>query len=88
MKDFAPVTRVGSFTLMLVVNPKLPIHSVKDLVAYAKANPGKLSFASGNTAGIVGGETLAHWAGHQTCCTCPTRARRRRSKTSSPAASR
>ncbi len=63
LKDFVPVTRVGSFTLMLVVNPNLPIHSVKELVSYAKANPGKLSFASGNTAGIVGGDTLAHWAG-------------------------
>jgi tripartite-type tricarboxylate transporter receptor subunit TctC len=63
VKDFAPVTRVGSFTLMLVINPNLPIHSVKDLVDYAKANPGKLSFASGNTAGIVGGKTLAKWAG-------------------------
>ena len=63
IKDFTPVTRVGSFTLMLVVNPKLPIHSVKELVAYAKANPDKLSFASGNTAGIVAGDTLAHWAG-------------------------
>jgi tripartite-type tricarboxylate transporter receptor subunit TctC len=63
VKDFAPITRVGSFTLMLVVNPNLPFHSVKDLVAYGKANPGKLSFASGNTAGIVGGATLAHWAG-------------------------
>ena len=63
IKDFVPVTRVGSFTLMLLVNPDLPIHSVKDLVAYAKANPGKLSYASGNTAGIVGGKTLAHWAG-------------------------
>jgi len=63
VKDFVPVTRVGSFTLMLVVNPSLPIHSIKELVAYAKANPGKLSFASGNTAGIVGGETIKHWAG-------------------------
>ncbi len=63
VKDFAPITRVGSFTLMLVVDPKLPIHSVKELVDYAKANPGKLSFASGNTAGIVAGDTLAHWAG-------------------------
>jgi tripartite-type tricarboxylate transporter receptor subunit TctC len=62
IKDFVPVTRVGSFTLMLVVNPKLPVQSVKDLVAYAKANPGKLSIASGNTAGIVGGYTLTHWA--------------------------
>ncbi len=63
VKDFAPITRVGSFTLMLVVDPKLPIHSVAELVAYAKAHPGELSFASGNTAGIVAGDTLSHWAG-------------------------
>src|SRR5580693_2243323 len=63
IKDFAPVTRVGSFTLMLVVNPGLPVHSIKELIAYAKANPGKLSIASGNTAGIVGAKTLAHDAG-------------------------
>lgn len=61
-KDFVPITRVGSFTLMLVVNPKLPIHSIKELIEYAKANPGKLSIASGNTAGIVGGYTLTKWA--------------------------
>ena len=62
VKDFAPVTRVGSFTLMLVINPSIPAHSLKELIDYAKANPGKLSFASGNTAGIVAGETLKHWA--------------------------
>jgi tripartite-type tricarboxylate transporter receptor subunit TctC len=62
IKDFVPITRVGSFTQMLVLNPDLPIHSIKELVDYAKANPGKLSFASGNTAGIVGGHTLAKWA--------------------------
>src|ERR1700722_20996048 len=63
IKDFTPVTRVGSFTLMLVVYPGLPIHSMKELVDYAKANPGKLSYASGNTAGVVGGKTLANYAG-------------------------
>ena len=62
IKDFMPITRVGSFTLMLVVNPQLPIHSVKELVDYARANPGKLTYASGNTAGIVGMETLKHTA--------------------------
>ena len=61
-KDFTAVTRVGSFTLMLVINPSIPAHSIKELIAYAKANPGKLSFASGNTSGIVAGETLKHWA--------------------------
>jgi tripartite-type tricarboxylate transporter receptor subunit TctC len=62
IKDFVPITRVGSFTLMLVLNPTLPIHSVKELVDYAKANPGRLTYASGNTAGIVGMETLKHSA--------------------------
>src|SRR6516162_676329 len=61
IKDFVPITGVGSFTLILVVNPALPIYSVKELADYAKANPGKLSFASGNTAGIVGGYTVAKW---------------------------
>ena len=62
VKDFTAVTRVGSFTLMLVINPNLRIQTVKELIEYAKANPGKLSFASANTSGIVAGETLAHWA--------------------------
>ena len=63
IKDFAPISRVGSFTLLLVVNPDVPAKSVAELIAYAKANPGKLSFASGNTSGIVAGETLKRWAG-------------------------
>ena len=63
VKDFVPITRVGSFTLMLVVDPKLPIHSVQEMIDYAKANPGKLTFASGNTAGVVAVETIKHNAG-------------------------
>ena len=62
IKDFTPVSRVGSFTQILVVNATLPIKTLKDLIDYGKAYPGKLSFASGNTAGIVAGQTLAHWA--------------------------
>jgi tripartite-type tricarboxylate transporter receptor subunit TctC len=62
VRDFVPITRVGSFTLMLVVDPRLPIHSVKELADYAKANPGKLTYASGNTAGIVGMESVKRWA--------------------------
>ena len=63
VKDFVPITRVGSFTLMLVVDPKLPIHSIQEMIDYAKANPGKLTYASGNTAGIVALETIKHDAG-------------------------
>ena len=63
VKDFTPITRMGSFTLMLVVHPSIPANSVKELIAHVKANPGKLTYASGNTAGIVGGATLKHAAG-------------------------
>jgi tripartite-type tricarboxylate transporter receptor subunit TctC len=63
VNDFASISRVGSFTLVLVVNPNLPVKSIPELIAYAKANPGRLTFASGNTSGIVAGETLKHWAG-------------------------
>jgi tripartite-type tricarboxylate transporter receptor subunit TctC len=62
IKDFTPVIRVGSFTLMLVVHPSIPVHNMKELVEYTKAHPGKLSYASANTSGIVAGETLKHWA--------------------------
>jgi tripartite-type tricarboxylate transporter receptor subunit TctC len=62
VKDFTPITRVGSFTLMLVVHPSIPAKNMKELIDYAKDNPGRLSFASANTSGIVAGETLKHWA--------------------------
>jgi tripartite-type tricarboxylate transporter receptor subunit TctC len=63
VKDFAPVTRIGSFTLMFVINPMLPVKTISELITYAKANPGKLTYGSGNTSGILAGETLKHWAG-------------------------
>jgi len=62
VKDFTAITRMGSYTLMLVTHPNIPAKSVKELIAHAKANPGKLSYASGNTSGVVAGATLAHWA--------------------------
>jgi tripartite-type tricarboxylate transporter receptor subunit TctC len=46
-KDFAPLTLAGSTPLALLVHPAMPVHDVKDLVAHAKANPGRLSYASG-----------------------------------------
>jgi len=63
IKDFAPLSRVGSYTLFLVVHPDVPAKSVPELIAHVKANPGKLSFASGNTSGVVAGETFKAWAG-------------------------
>jgi tripartite-type tricarboxylate transporter receptor subunit TctC len=63
VKDFAPVARIGSYVFMLVVNKDVPVKTLPELVAYAKANPGKLTYASGNTTGIVAGETFKHKAG-------------------------
>jgi tripartite-type tricarboxylate transporter receptor subunit TctC len=56
VKDLLPVARLGVFVNVLVVTPKLPVKNLEELVAYAKANPGKLSFAS---AGIGSGSHLA-----------------------------
>jgi tripartite-type tricarboxylate transporter receptor subunit TctC len=49
-RDFAPISMICSFPLIVTVDPKLPINSVKELIAYAKANPGKANYAS--SAGI------------------------------------
>ena len=59
-KDFQPVTLVASVPLLLAVNKSLPVNSVADLVAKAKAEPGKLNFASGSSgsASHLAGEML------------------------------
>ena len=49
-RDFTPISMICSFPLIVVVDPKLPIRSIKELIAYAKANPGKSNYAS--SAGI------------------------------------
>jgi tripartite-type tricarboxylate transporter receptor subunit TctC len=48
-KDFVPVSLAVRAPMVLVVNPSLPVKNVKELIAYAKANPGKLSIASGGS---------------------------------------
>jgi len=64
-KDFAPVTQLISGPLLLVANPALPVGSAKELVAYVKANPGKLSYASGGIGSPphLAGELLKSMAG-------------------------
>jgi tripartite-type tricarboxylate transporter receptor subunit TctC len=64
LRDFAPITQVVSAATVLLVRPDLPIHSLKELVDYARANPGKLSYGSvgpGSTTHLAG-EILAHMA--------------------------
>src|SRR5262245_32027925 len=45
--DFLPVTLVNTAPLLLVVHPSVPVHSVQELIAYAKARPGQLNYGSG-----------------------------------------
>lgn len=63
VKDFEPITKLGSITLALVVNPSLPVKSTEELIAYAKANPGKLSFGAGSTSSRLAVEMLKTAAG-------------------------
>ncbi|MDB5810093.1 MAG: Tricarboxylate transport protein TctC [Betaproteobacteria bacterium] len=49
IKDFAPVTMAATIPVVLVVHPSLPVKSVKELIALAKAHPGQLNYASGGT---------------------------------------
>ena len=64
-KDFAPVGRIGMSPNSLVVHPSFPVHSVGELIAYAKQSPGKVNFGSAGigTVGHVAGELLASMAG-------------------------
>jgi tripartite-type tricarboxylate transporter receptor subunit TctC len=50
MRDFKPVSEMGSFPLILIVNAKSPFKSLADLVAYAKANPEKANYSSSSAA--------------------------------------
>ncbi|TMG84559.1 MAG: tripartite tricarboxylate transporter substrate binding protein [Betaproteobacteria bacterium] len=65
IKDFVPITLVAVTPNVLVVHPSVPVNSVPELVAYAKAHPGKLSFGSGSngSAGHLAGELFKTEAG-------------------------
>ncbi len=56
-KDFSPVGKVANFTTIIAIYPKLPVNSLKELIARAKAEPGKLSY------GTPGAGTPSHLAG-------------------------
>jgi tripartite-type tricarboxylate transporter receptor subunit TctC len=64
VKDFAPVSLCATGTLILVVHPSVPVKSVKELIAIARARPGELNYASGGvgTTPHLAGELLATMA--------------------------
>lgn len=63
--DFTPITEIGRYTFFVVVHPSVPANTFGELVAYAKANPNKLSYATGNTTGIVSTAQIASLTGMQ-----------------------
>ena len=63
VKDFTPIARTGDLPFMLVINPDIPANSVAELIALAKKEPGKYSYASGSSSAIVSGATFARLAG-------------------------
>ena len=63
IKDFAPVLLVGEVPFALVVNNAVPVKTTAELIAYAKANSGKLSFPYASSTAQVAGETLRVMSG-------------------------
>src|SRR3954469_24626813 len=61
--DFEPISKLGTITLALVGHPSVPANNVQELIAYAKANPGKLTFGAGSTSSRVAGELMKIMAG-------------------------
>jgi tripartite-type tricarboxylate transporter receptor subunit TctC len=61
--DFEPITKLGDITLALAVHPSVPASNVRELIAYGKANPGKLSFGAGSTSSRMASEMLKARAG-------------------------
>ena len=63
LKDFTPIARTGDLPFVLVINPEIPANSVAELIALAKKEPGKYTYASGSSSAIVSGATFAKLAG-------------------------
>ena len=58
VNDFTHIARIGSFPSFVASDVRLPVTTIQEFVAYAKANPGKLSYGHGNNMGQIVGEIL------------------------------
>jgi tripartite-type tricarboxylate transporter receptor subunit TctC len=63
VRDFEPVALLGVSTLLVVVNTALPVRSIAELIAYGRANPGRLSFGSGSQSSRMAGEMFKAMTG-------------------------
>jgi tripartite-type tricarboxylate transporter receptor subunit TctC len=65
LKDFTPISMVGRATVFFYVHPSVPATTLKDFVAHAKANPGKLVYGTGNPLSILYGQQFMNATGIQ-----------------------
>ena len=61
--DFAPITDIGRYTFFIFASAAAPFKTLQEMISFAKANPGKLNYATGNTTGIVSFAQLNALAG-------------------------
>jgi tripartite-type tricarboxylate transporter receptor subunit TctC len=62
VRDFTPIGRTGVLPFVLAVRPSLPVHNVQELIAFARANPGKVSFAAPNSTSMLASLAVAKMA--------------------------
>ena len=65
LKDFTPISMVGRATVFFYVHPEVPAKTLKEFIAHAKANPGKLVYGTGNPLSILYGQQLMSATGMQ-----------------------
>ena len=63
LRDFTPIADIGRYTFFVVVHPSVPAKTIAELIGHAKDNPEKISYATGNTTGIMSTAQFSHLAG-------------------------